>query len=398
MEKVKAPYSNSLYIIGILNVYLSSFFIPLTLSLIFSPLSPFLIFINSFLFLLNIPFLKIVCEKVEKKWIRIIVVLISFLLLFLIKEEVLRTSLLITYVIYGFLFIFLPQKECSVVLSRPYIYLLVLYLLMYAFSQIANNAYLEIATLFITLSFLLLFLLDKNMRGVREKIRSREYKVSRDGIMRANRKVILIYLLVFVLLSILLPSVMLLKEERKESEVSYDFWLRETEEEIYKEVVIKEKGKSRNATPFELERIGNFLVYFFLFALVVALAVIVYSVFRLLFSIEKSERSDTEEKREEFFISEVEIKKEIKKKKEERVSFLSPEWRIRRMFKKYILSRSEGKKIDNYNVEELTVLFSSPEELKEIYRETRYSNKKTEKDEVKVFSEIIKRENKKSSK
>lgn len=398
MEKVKAPYSNSLYIIGILNVYLSSFFIPLTLSLIFSPLSPFLIFINSFLFLLNIPFLKIVCEKVEKKWIRIIVVLISFLLLFLIKEEVLRTSLLITYVIYGFLFIFLPQKEGSVVLSRPYIYLLVLYLLMYAFSQIANNAYLEIATLFITLSFLLLFLLDKNMRGVREKIRSREYKVSRDGIMRANRKVILIYLLVFVLLSILLPSVMLLKEERKESEVSYDFWLRETEEEIYKEVVIKEKGKSRNATPFELERIGNFLVYFFLFALVVALAVIVYSVFRLLFSIEKSERSDTEEKREEFFISEVEIKKEIKKKKEERVSFLSPEWRIRRMFKKYILSRSEGKKIDNYNVEELTVLFSSPEELKEIYRETRYSNKKTEKDEVKVFSEIIKRENKKSSK
>lgn len=398
MEKVKAPYSNALYIIGILNVYLSSFFIPLTLSLIFSPLSHFVIFIYSSLFLLNIPFLKIVCEKVKKKWIRILIVLLSFLFLFFIKEEVLRSSLLITYIIYGFLFVFLPQKEGSVVLSRPYIYLLVLYLLMYAFSQIANNTYLEVATLFITLSFLLLFLLDKNMRGVREKVRSREYKVSREGIMRANRKVILIYLLSFVLLSFLLPSLMLLKGEREESIVSYDFWLREAEEERKEEVSIKEKGISRSEEPFNLERIGNFLLYLFLFGLLIAIFLILYSIFRLLFSIEKSEKNDTEESREEFFISEVETKKEIKKRKEERISFLSPEWRIRRMFKKYILSRSEGRKLDNYNVEELATLFSSPDELKEIYRRTRYSNKKTEKDEVKVFSEIVKKENKKSSK
>lgn len=398
MEKVKAPYSNSLYIIGILNVYLSSFFVPLTLALIFSPLSPVFVFIHSFVFLLNIPFLKIVCEKVKKKWMRIIIALLSFLFLLFIKEEVLRTSLLITYIIYSFLFVFLPQKEGRVVLSRPHIYLLILYLLMYAFSQIASNKYLEVATLFITLSFLLLFLLDKNMRGVREKIRSREYKVSREGIMRANRKVVLVYLLSFVLLSLLLPSVMLLKGEREESEVSYDFWLREAEEERKEEVSIKEKGISGNEEPFNLEKIGNFLLYLFLFGLLIAIFLILYSVFRLLFSIEKSERNDTEENREEFFISEVETKKEIKKREEKKVLFLSPEWRIRRMFKRYILSRSDGKKIDNYNVEELATLFSSPEELKEIYRRVRYSNKKIEKDEVKIFSEIVKKENKKSSK
>lgn len=398
MEKVKAPYSNALYIIGILNVYISSFFIPLTLSLIFSPLSPYFVFIYSSIFLLNIPFLKIVCEKTKKKGIRIVIVLLSFLLLFFIKEEVLRTSLLITYIIYGFLFVFLPQKEGSVVLSRPYIYLLILYLLMYAFSQIANNTYLEVATLFITLSFLLLFLLDKNMRGVREKIRSREYKVSREGIMRANRRVIIIYLLSFVLLSFLLPSLTLLKGEREESEVSYDFYLRETEEEIYEEVSVKEKGISRNTEPFNLEGIGRVLLCLFLFALLVALSLILYSIFRLLFSIEKSEKNDIEEKREEFFISEVETKKDVKKKKEKEVSFLSPAWRIRRMYKKYILSKREGKKIDNYNVEELATLFSSPEDLNEIYRRTRYSNKKIEKDDVRLFSEIVKKENKKSSK
>ncbi len=393
MNRQRLPYGKSLYAAGCVNIALMSLTVTLTLSLLY-PESVTAAFIYSFLSLLPLMAVKVICEGTRKKSIRLLSAVPLILLSLLVPDEVSRWSWVIMLTAFSFVFVFAPHIDGRVLMSRPHIWDLIPLLLMHAVAQITARTPMIIASILMILTFILCFMLEKNMRGVALEIKSREGEVNREGILRENRRVLLLFIVIYLILSFLIPAACtLLSSGREESSQYYEFGKMNSEdEEIKTEVKAKDIRLTKKAEAIDYSSFGSALMYLFLFLLASAAVLGIYSIFYRLFSIINTEKRKKSTMKPDITVTEEAVEKEKKerRRKTPEPSFFTPSGRLRRLYRKAVLSRCrEREKLTVMTSGEIEKSLSIPSSVTAIYDRTRYTEKVPTKDEIRKMQEDL---------
>lgn len=401
MKKEDAPYSRTLGFFSILNPSLFalclmfSFNLPLTQNYLRA-------FLFCFLSLVPMLVIKIVSEKTDRKIIRYAVSLALILLSLAVPGEVMRPSWIIMLTIFSFVFVFCPHIEGRTMMSEAHIWDIIPLFASYILSQILNNTIMITADTLLILTFILEYMLTRNMKGVMIEVKSRECRVSRTGIIRENRKIVIFFIAVYLVLCVLVPvAVNLLSNDREESTVSYTFGeAEEGEEEVKTPIEAKEIRLSKKSDVIDFSPLGNILLYLFLALIAGGIILSVIAVLMRLFSVVNTGKKRRSSALSDETILESDItdtRKEKVKEKDNQV-FLSPRWRIRHLYRAFVLSKEDSRaKLRTMTTGEIGSVDDIPGELTEIYNRTRYTEESVGKESVRRMQILVK-ENKKSSK
>ena len=350
---------------------------------------------NSFgLSLLIIP-LKKGCEIYGRKaWGRVLMVALSIVSVFFAFGNVAKVSWALALSVFMFPSLFAPRPESRVLMAKPQVWHSLLYMALYGLGRATFNANLSFTAVILLFFFLLAFMVDRNVDGCLKKVRSAKGEVEVDGILSSNRRAILIFVLLFALFSLLLPSLLsFLSEERVKTEVQYEPGVTGFEEKKEKgEVpIVRDKGISGESKALDYSALGNVLLALFLFALSLALLLVVYAVISRILNIEAKSGKHRERRGADFTV--LPLEKEKRKERREKLSLFSSRDRIRHRYKAFVSSLSGVDKSSMTAGEIRKNILPGNEASRlvtEIYEKARYSLFQVGREEERAMGKAIK--------
>ena len=350
---------------------------------------------NSFgLSLLIIP-LKKGCEIYGRKaWGRVLMVALSIVSVFFAFGNVAKVSWALALSIFMFPALFAPRPESRVLMAKPQVWHSLLYMALYGLGRATFNANLSFTAVILLFFFLLAFMVDRNVDGCLKKVRNAKGEVEVDGILSSNRRAILIFVLLFALFSLLLPSLLsFLSEERVKTEVQYEPGVIGFEEKKEKgEVpIVRDKGISGESKALDYSALGNVLLALFLFALALALLLVVYAVISRILNIEAKSGKHRERSQADFTV--LPLEKEKRKERREKLSLFSSRDRIRHRYKAFVSSLSGVDKSSMTAGEIRENILPRNEAsllVTEIYEKARYSLFQVGREEERAMGKAIK--------
>ena len=350
---------------------------------------------NSFgLSLLIIPLKKGSEIYGRKAWGRVLMVVLSIVSVFFAFGNVAKVSWALALSIFMFPALFAPKPESRVLMAKPQVWHSLLYMALYGLGRATFNANLSFTAVILLFFFLLAFMVDRNVDGCLKKVRSAKGEVEVDGILSSNRRAILIFVLLFALFSLLLPSLLsFLSEERVKTEVQYEPGITGFEEKKEKgEVpIVRDKGISGESKALDYSALGNVLLALFLFALTLALLLVVYAVISRILNIEAKSGKHRERRGADFTV--LPLEKEKRKERREKLSLFSSRDRIRHRYKAFVSSLSGVDKSSMTAGEIRKNILPGNEASRlvtEIYEKARYSLFQVGREEERAMGKAIK--------
>lgn len=395
MNRRVKGYVRVQYALGTANVMLIMAAITSTFVLSFPEREGFLNLWNSFgLSLLIIP-LKRGCEMYGRKaWGRVLMVALSIVSVFFAFGNVAKVSWALALSVFMVPSLFAPRPESRVLMAKPQVWHSLLYMALYGLGRATFNANLSFTAVILLFFFLLAFMVDRNVDGCLKKVRSAKGEVEVDGILSSNRRAILIFVLLFALFSLLLPSLLsFLSEERVKTEVQYEPGITGFEEKKEKgEVpIVRDKGISGEGKALDYSALGNVLLALFLFALALALLLVVYAVISRILNIEAKSGKHRERSQADFTV--LPLEKEKRKERREKLSLFSSRDRIRHRYKAFVSSLSGVDKSSMTAGEIRENILPGNEASRlvtEIYEKARYSLFQVGREEERAMGKAIK--------
>ena len=395
MNRRVKGYVRVQYALGTANVMLIMAAITSTFVLSFPEREGLLHLWNSFgLSLLIIP-LKKGCEIYGRKaWGRVLMVALSIVSVFFAFGNVAKVSWALALSVFMFPSLFVPRPESRVLMAKPQVWHSLLYMALYGLGRATFNANLSFTAVILLFFFLLAFMVDRNVDGCLKKVRSAKGEVEVDGILASNRKAIIIFVLLFALFSLLLPSLLsFLSEERVKTEVQYEPGVTGFEEKKEKgEVpIVRDKGISGESEALDYSALGNVLLALFLFALSLALLLIIYAVISRILNIEAKSGKHRERRGADFTV--LPLEKEKRKERREKLSLFSSRDRIRHRYKAFVSSLSG---VDKSSMtageirENILPRNEASRLVTEIYEKARYSLFQVGREEERAMGKAIK--------
>ena len=383
------------YALGTANVMLIMAAITSTFVLSFPEREGLLHLWNSFgLSLLIIP-LKKGCEIYGRKaWGRVLMVALSIVSVVFAFGNVAKVSWALALSVFMVPSLFAPRPESRVLMAKPQVWHSLLYMALYGLGRATFNANLSFTAVILLFFFLLAFMVDRNVDGCLKKVRNAKGEVEVDGILSSNRRAILIFVLLFVLFSLLLPSLLsFLSEERVKTEVQYEPGVTGFEEKKEKgEVpIVRDKGISGESKALDYSALGNVLLALFLFALSLALLLVVYAVISRILNIEAKSGKHRERRGADFTV--LPLEKEKRKERREKLSLFSSRDRIRHRYKAFVSSLSGVDKSSMTAGEIRENILPGNEASRlvtEIYEKARYSLFQVGREEERAMGKAIK--------
>lgn len=350
---------------------------------------------NSFgLSLLIIP-LKKGCEIYGRKaWGRVLMVALSIVSVFFAFGNVAKVSWALALSVFMVPSLFAPRPESRVLMAKPQVWHSLLYMALYGLGRATFNANLSFTAVILLFFFLLAFMVDRNVDGCLKKVRNAKGEVEVDGILSSNRRAIFIFVLLFALFSLLLPSLLsFLSEERVKTEVQYEPGVIGFEEKKEKgEVpIVRDKGISGESKALDYSALGNVLLALFLFALALALLLVVYAVISRILNIEAKSGKHRERRGADFTV--LPLEKEKRKERREKLSLFSSRDRIRHRYKAFVSSLSGVDKSSMTAGEIRKNILPRNEAsllVTEIYEKARYSLFQVGREEERAMGKAIK--------
>ena len=395
MNRRVKGYVRVQYALGTANVMLIMAAITSTFVLSFPEREGFLNLWNSFgLSLLIIP-LKKGCEIYGRKaWGRVLMVALSIVSVFFAFGNVAKVSWALALSVFMVPSLFAPRPESRVLMAKPQVWHSLLYMALYGLGRATFNANLSFTAVILLFFFLLAFMVDRNVDGCLKKVRSAKGEVEVDGILSSNRRAILIFVLLFALFSLLLPPLLsFLSEERVKTEVQYEPGITGFEEKKEKgEVpIVRDKGISGEGKALDYSALGNVLLALFLFALTLALLLVVYAVISRILNIEAKSGKHRERSQADFTV--LPLEKEKRKERREKLSLFSSRDRIRHRYKAFVSSLSGVDKSSMTAGEIRENILPGNEASRlvtEIYEKARYSFFQVGREEERAMGKAIK--------
>ena len=395
MNRRVKGYVRVQYALGTANVMLIMAAITSTFVLSFPEREGFLNLWNSFgLSLLIIP-LKRGCEMYGRKaWGRVLMVALSIVSVFFAFGNVAKVSWALALSVFMFPSLFAPRPESRVLMAKPQVWHSLLYMALYGLGRATFNANLSFIAVILLFFFLLAFMVDRNVDGCLKKVRSAKGEVEVDGILSSNRRAILIFVLLFALFSLLLPPLLsFLSEERVKTEVQYEPGITGFEEKKEKgEVpIVRDKGISGESKALDYSALGNVLLALFLFALTLALLLVVYAVISRILNIEAKSGKHRERRGADFTV--LPLEKEKRTERREKLSLFSSRDRIRHRYKAFVSSLSGVDKSSMTAGEIRENILPGNEASRlvtEIYEKARYSLFQVGREEERAMGKAIK--------
>ena len=395
MNRRVKGYVRVQYALGTANVMLIMAAITSTFVLSFPEREGFLNLWNSFgLSLLIIP-LKKGCEIYGRKaWGRVLMVALSIVSVFFAFGNVAKVSWALALSVFMVPSLFAPRPESRVLMAKPQVWHSLLYMALYGLGRATFNANLSFTAVILLFFFLLAFMVDRNVDGCLKKVRSAKGEVEVDGILSSNRRAILIFVLLFALFSLLLPSLLsFLSEERVKTEVQYEPGITGFEEKKEKgEVpIVRDKGISGEGKALDYSALGNVLLALFLFALTLALLLVVYAVISRILNIEAKSGKHRERRGADFTV--LPLEKEKRTERREKLSLFSSRDRIRHRYKAFVSSLSGVDKSSMTAGEIRENILPGNEASRlvtEIYEKARYSLFQVGREEERAMGKAIK--------
>ena len=383
------------YALGTANVMLIMAAITSTFVLSFPEREGLLHLWNSFgLSLLIIP-LKKGCEIYGRKaWGRVLMVALSIVSVVFAFGNVAKVSWALALSVFMVPALFAPRPESRVLMAKPQVWHSLLYMALYGLGRATFNANLSFTAVILLFFFLLAFMVDRNVDGCLKKVRSAKGEVEVDGILSSNRRAILIFVLLFALFSLLLPSLLsFLSEERVKTEVQYEPGVTGFEEKKEKgEVpIVRDKGISGESKALDYSALGNVLLALFLLALALALLLVVYAVISRILNIEAKSGKHRERSQADFTV--LPLEKEKRKERREKLSLFSSRDRIRHRYKAFVSSLSGVDKSSMTAGEIRENILPGNEASRlvtEIYEKARYSLFQVGREEERAMGKAIK--------
>ena len=395
MNRRVKGYVRVQYALGTANVMLIMAAITSTFVLSFPEREGFLNLWNSFgLSLLIIP-LKRGCEMYGRKaWGRVLMVVLSIVSVFFAFGNVAKVSWALALSVFMVPSLFAPRPESRVLMAKPQVWHSLLYMALYGLGRATFNANLSFTAVILLFFFLLAFMVDRNVDGCLKKVRSAKGEVEVDGILSSNRRAILIFVLLFALFSLLLPPLLsFLSEERVKTEVQYEPGVTGFEEKKEKgEVpIVRDKGISGESKALDYSALGNVLLALFLFALSLALLLVVYAVISRILNIEAKSGKHRERSQADFTV--LPLEKEKRTERREKLSLFSSRDRIRHRYKAFVSSLSGVDKSSMTAGEIRENILPGNEASRlvtEIYEKARYSLFQVGREEERAMGKAIK--------
>ena len=395
MNRRVKGYVRVQYALGTANVMLIMAAITSTFVLSFPEREGFLNLWNSFgLSLLIIP-LKKGCEMYGRKaWGRVLMVALSIVSVVFAFGNVAKVSWALALSVFMVPSLFAPRPESRVLMAKPQVWHSLLYMAVYGLGRATFNANLSFTAVILLFFFLLAFMVDRNVDGCLKKVRSAKGEVEVDGILSSNRRAILIFVLLFALFSLLLPSLLsFLSEERVKTEVQYEPGITGFEEKKEKgEVpIVRDKGISGEGKALDYSALGNVLLALFLFALSLALLLVVYAVISRILNIEAKSGKHRERRGADFTV--LPLEKEKRTERREKLSLFSSRDRIRHRYKAFVSSLSG---VDKSSMtageirENILPRNEASRLVTEIYEKARYSLFQVGREEERAMGKAIK--------
>ena len=395
MNRRVKGYVRVQYALGTANVMLIMAAITSTFVLSFPEREGFLNLWNSFgLSLLIIPLKKGSEIYGRKAWGRVLMVVLSIVSVFFAFGNVAKVSWALALSVFMVPSLFAPRPESRVLMAKPQVWHSLLYMALYGLGRATFNANLSFTAVILLFFFLLAFMVDRNVDGCLKKVRSAKGEVEVDGILSSNRRAILIFVLLFALFSLLLPSLLsFLSEERVKTEVQYEPGITGFEEKKEKgEVpIVRDKGISGESKALDYSALGNVLLALFLFALALALLLVVYAVISRILNIEAKSGKHRERRGADFTV--LPLEKEKRKERREKLSLFSSRDRIRHRYKAFVSSLSGVDKSSMTAGEIRENILPGNEASRlvtEIYEKARYSLFQVGREEERAMGKAIK--------
>ena len=395
MNRRVKGYVRVQYALGTANVMLIMAAITSTFVLSFPEREGFLNLWNSFgLSLLIIPLKKGSEIYGRKAWGRVLMVVLSIVSVFFAFGNVAKVSWALALSVFMVPSLFAPRPESRVLMAKPQVWHSLLYMALYGLGRATFNANLSFTAVILLFFFLLAFMVDRNVDGCLKKVRSAKGEVEVDGILSSNRRAILIFVLLFALFSLLLPSLLsFLSEERVKTEVQYEPGVTGFEEKKEKgEVpIVRDKGISVEGKALDYSALGNVLLALFLFALALALLLVVYAVISRILNIEAKSGKHRERSQADFTV--LPLEKEKRKERREKLSLFSSRDRIRHRYKAFVSSLSGVDKSSMTAGEIRENILPGNEASRlvtEIYEKARYSLFQVGREEERAMGKAIK--------
>ena len=395
MNRRVKGYVRVQYALGTANVMLIMAAITSTFVLSFPEREGFLNLWNSFgLSLLMIPLKKGSEIYGRKAWGRVLMVALSIVSVFFAFGNVAKVSWALALSVFMVPSLFAPRPESRVLMAKPQVWHSLLYMAVYGLGRATFNANLSFTAVILLFFFLLAFMVDRNVDGCLKKVRSAKGEVEVDGILSSNRRAILIFVLLFALFSLLLPSLLsFLSEERVKTEVQYEPGVTGFEEKKEKgEVpIVRDKGISGESKALDYSALGNVLLALFLFALTLALLLVVYAVISCILNIEAKSGKHRERSQADFTV--LPLEKEKRKERREKLSLFSSRDRIRHRYKAFVSSLSGVDKSSMTAGEIRENILPGNEASRlvtEIYEKARYSLFQVGREEERAMGKAIK--------
>ena len=395
MNRRVKGYVRVQYALGTANVMLIMAAITSTFVLSFPEREGFLNLWNSFgLSLLMIPLKKGSEMYGRKAWGRVLMVVLSIVSVVFAFGNVAKVSWALALSVFMVPSLFAPRPESRVLMAKPQVWHSLLYMAVYGLGRATFNANLSFTAVILLFFFLLAFMVDRNVDGCLKKVRSAKGEVEVDGILSSNRRAILIFVLLFALFSLLLPSLLsFLSEERVKTEVQYEPGITGFEEKKEKgEVpIVRDKGISGEGKALDYSALGNVLLALFLFALSLALLLVVYAVISRILNIEAKSGKHRERRGADFTV--LPLEKEKRKERREKLSLFSSRDRIRHRYKAFVSSLSGVDKSSMTAGEIRENILPGNESSRlvtEIYEKARYSLFQVGREEERAMGKAIK--------
>ena len=330
----------------------------------------------------------------RKAWGRVLMVALSIVSVFFAFGNVAKVSWALALSIFMFPALFAPRPESRVLMAKPQVWHSLLYMALYGLGRATFNANLSFTAVILLFFFLLAFMVDRNVDGCLKKVRSANGEVEVDGILSSNRRAILIFVVLFALFSLLLPSILsFLSEERVKTEVQYEPGITGFEEKKEKgEVpIVRDKGISGESKALDYSALGNVLLALFLFALALALLLVVYAVISRILNIEAKSGKHRERRGADFTV--LPLEKEKRTERREKLSLFSSRDRIRHRYKAFVSSLSGVDKSSMTAGEIRENILPGNEASRlvtEIYEKARYSLFQVGREEERAMGKAIK--------
>ena len=395
MNRRVKGYVRVQYALGTANVMLIMAAITSTFVLSFPEREGFLNLWNSFgLSLLMIPLKKGSEMYGRKAWGRVLMVVLSIVSVVFAFGNVAKVSWALALSVFMVPSLFAPRPESRVLMAKPQVWHSLLYMAVYGLGRATFNANLSFTAVILLFFFLLAFMVDRNVDGCLKKVRSAKGEVEVDGILSSNRRAILIFVLLFALFSLLLPSLLsFLSEERVKTEVQYEPGITGFEEkkETGEVPIVRDKGISGEGKALDYSALGNVLLALFLFALSLALLLVVYAVISRILNIEAKSGKHRERSQADFTV--LPLEKEKRKERREKLSLFSSRDRIRHRYKAFVSSLSGVDKSSMTAGEIRENILPGNEASRlvtEIYEKARYSLFQVGREEERAMGKAIK--------